>query len=159
MPVRLVMNTGDGVGALALMPAHLAVRRMMGYKAVTVFPGNDPRIEPTHQAAVALLDPSTGRLFALVDGTSITEIRTAAVSAVATRVLARPDASIVAIIGAGAQARTHVEALAHVRHLTDIRIWSRNPARAAEAVEGAALSSLYARSGRPPWHWMGLTSS
>jgi len=146
MPVRLVLNMRDGTGALALMPANLARSNLLGYKAVTVFPGTDPRIEPTHQAAVAVLDPGTGRTLGLVDGTSITEIRTAAVSAVATRHLARPDSTVLAVIGAGAQAAAHAEAIGHVRPLAEIRIWSRDGSRAAAlAARLAANPSVAAR--------------
>ncbi|HEU0237036.1 MAG TPA: ornithine cyclodeaminase family protein [Candidatus Limnocylindrales bacterium] len=146
MPVRLVLNTRDGTGAVALMPASLARSNLLGYKAVTVFPGTDPRIEPTHQAAVAVLDPGTGRMLGLVDGTSITEIRTAAVSAVATRHLARADSTVLAVIGAGAQAAAHAEAIGQVRPLAEIRIWSRHGSRAADlAARLAANRSVSAR--------------
>ena len=140
MPVRLVLTTRDGNGAVALMPAHLAASDLLGYKAVTVYPKTDPRIEPTHQAAVAVLDPNTGRMLGLIDGTAITEIRTAAVSAVATRHLARPDAAVLALIGAGAQAAAHVESIGHVRELREIRIWSRDPARARSLAARAGAS-------------------
>jgi ornithine cyclodeaminase len=137
MPVRLVTATHSGGGVVALMPAHLPDEGLFGYKAVTVFPGNDPAIEPTHQAAVAVLDQDTGRMLALVDGTAITEIRTAAVSAVATRHLARPDARVATVVGAGAQGRAHIAALAEVRDLDEIRVWSRDPARAQVAAREA----------------------
>ena len=138
MPVRLVLNTRDGAGALALMPANLAGSGLLGYKAVTVYPRNDPSVDPTHQAAVAILDPASGRLVGLVDGTSITEIRTAAVSAVATRYMARRDASTLAILGAGAQAAAHLEAIGHVRPIREIRVWSRSPGRAAALAHRAS---------------------
>ena len=137
MPVRLVLDTRDEAGALVLMPANLARSNLLGYKAVTVFPGTDPRREPTHQAAIAVLDPATGRMVGLVDGTSITEIRTAAVSAVATRYMAAPDASVLAVLGAGAQAEAHLASIGHVRPIREIRVWSRNPARAAALAERA----------------------
>lgn len=100
-------------------------------KAVSVFPGNAKRGIDTHQGAVLLFEADTGRLSALMDGAAITAIRTAAVSGVATDLLARSDASELAILGAGVQARTHVEAIAAVRPLRRVRIWSRNPERAA----------------------------
>jgi ornithine cyclodeaminase len=143
MPVRLVARTHDGRGVVALMPAHLGASGRFGYKAVTVFPDNDPAVVDTHEGAVAVLDPATGRMLGLVDGTAITTIRTAAVSAVATRHLARADARVAAILGAGVQARSHVEALAAVRDLAEMRIWSRDPDRArAAARETAALTGL-----------------
>jgi ornithine cyclodeaminase len=120
------------------MPANLARSNLLGYKAVTVFPRTDPREEPTHQAAIAVLEPSTGRMVGLVDGTSITEIRTAAVSAVATRYMAAPDASVLAVLGAGAQAEAHLGAIGYVRPIREIRVWSRNPARAAALAERAS---------------------
>jgi len=160
MPVRLVLNTRDGTGALALMPANLARSNLLGYKAVTVFPGTDPRIEPTHQAAVAVLDPGTGRMLGLVDGTSITEIRTAAVSAVATRHLARPDSTVLAVIGAGAQAAAHAEAIGRVRALDEIRIWSRDGGRAAAlATRLAAIPSVTARVRAVPDAWDALAGA
>jgi ornithine cyclodeaminase len=100
-------------------------------KAVSVFPGNAKRGIDTHQGAVLLFEADTGRLSALMDGAAITAIRTAAVSGVATDLLARRDAGELAILGAGVQARTHIEAIAAVRPLRRIRIWSRNPQRAA----------------------------
>jgi ornithine cyclodeaminase len=96
-------------------------------KAVSVFPGNAKRGIDTHQGAVLLFEADTGRLSALMDGAAITAIRTAAVSGVATDLLARRDATELAILGAGVQARTHIEAIAAVRPLRRVRIWSRNP--------------------------------
>src|SRR5438093_959239 len=92
-PLRTVMATGDGAGLLALMPAHLSSPSALGLKAVTIFPGNVERRLDTHQGAVLLLDSETGQLLALVNGTTITTIRTAAVSAVATAHLATPHAA------------------------------------------------------------------
>jgi alanine dehydrogenase len=128
VPVRESLRTLAGRGVLALMPAELAPstgRGVLGYKAVTVFPGNRPLGQPSHQAAIALHDAETGRMTALVEGTEITELRTAAVSAVATRHLARPNASVLAIMGAGAQARSHLRAIPHVRAIRRAVIWSR----------------------------------
>jgi alanine dehydrogenase len=85
VPVRLVLDAGPGVGAVALMPAELRGSNALGYKVVTVFPGARERGEPAHQAVVALLDSDTGRILAFLDGTSITAIRTAAVSPGPTR--------------------------------------------------------------------------
>lgn len=123
-PLRLQLAAADGAGILALMPAQLTGIGV-GYKAVSVFHGNAERGLPTHLATIALHDPATGMPIALMDGTRITEIRTAAVSAVATRHLSRTDAHVLAIIGTGVQARAHARAVAQVRALTEIRIVGR----------------------------------
>ncbi len=130
VPVRLVLDAGPGVGAVALMPAELRTSRALGYKVVTVFPGARDRGEPAHQAVVALLDPDTGRILAFLDGTSITAIRTAAVSAVATRHLAREDARILVVMGSGVQAERHLDSIPLVRDLSEIRVWARRPSEA-----------------------------
>jgi alanine dehydrogenase len=139
VPVRLVLDAGPGVGAVALMPAELRGSNALGYKVVTVFPGARERGEPAHQAVVALLDSDTGRILAFLDGTSITAIRTAAVSAVATRHLARPDARILTVMGSGVQAEQHLRSIPLVRDLGEIRVWARRPAE-AERVAGAHRS-------------------
>ncbi len=135
VPLRTVMRVPGVSGFLGLMPGYISPREgqegALGLKAVSVFPGNASRGIDTHQGAVLLFEADTGRLSALLDGAAITAIRTAAVSGVATDVLARPDASELAILGAGVQARTHIEAIAAVRPLRRIRIWSRNPEHAA----------------------------
>ena len=130
VPLRTVMRVPGVGGYLGLMPGYIAPRDggegALGMKAVSVFPGNAQRGIDTHQGGVLLFEADTGRLSALMDGAAITAIRTAAVSGVATEVLARPDASELAILGAGVQARTHIEAIATVRPLRRVRIWSRN---------------------------------
>jgi len=131
-PLRMVVRPPAAEELLALMPAHRdGDRRAWSVKAVTVSPGNAARGLDVHQGAVLLLDGETGRLRAVVDGSAITAVRTAAVSAVATRVLARSDADTLAILGAGGQARSHLEALAAVRSFRLARVWSRTPAHAA----------------------------
>lgn len=111
---------GGGTGAAAGAGAAL------GAKLVTVFGTNAARGLPTHLASIVLLDPDTGALRAILDGRYITEARTAAVSAVSSRLLARKDAASLAIIGSGVQARSHLEALQHVHgaSLRDVRVWS-----------------------------------
>ena len=99
----------------------------MGAKLVTVFHDNPRHGLPTHLATILLLDPATGGLLAILDGRYITEVRTAAVSAVATRYLARKDSSVLAIIGSGVQARSHLEALSLVRKFSDVRCGARLP--------------------------------
>jgi ornithine cyclodeaminase/alanine dehydrogenase-like protein (mu-crystallin family) len=135
VPLRMVMRIPATSGFLGLMPGYISptIGRdgALGLKAVSVFPGNAKRGIDTHQGAVLLFEPDTGRLSAVMDGGAITAIRTAAVSGVATDLLARRDASELAILGAGVQARTHLEAIAAVRALTRARVWSRNPERAA----------------------------
>jgi ornithine cyclodeaminase len=138
----MVMRMPDGSGFLGLMPGQLAPDKgndaALGMKAVSVFPGNVARGIDSHQGAVLLFEPDTGRLAALMDGATITAIRTAAVSAVATDLLARTDAAELAILGAGVQARTHLEAIAAVRRLRRVRVWSRNPEHARHFAEQAA---------------------
>jgi ornithine cyclodeaminase len=130
VPLRMVMRMPDGSGFLGVMPGQLSAdgdrTGALGMKAVSVFPGNTSRGIDTHQGAVLLFEVDTGRLSALMDGATITAIRTAAVSGVATDLLARKDATELAILGAGVQARTHLEAIASIRPLRKVRIWSRN---------------------------------
>ncbi len=143
-PVRLMTRTADESGVLALMPAHVGGSGF-GFKAVTVFHGNDERGLPSHQGLITLIDAETGTPLALMDGTRITAMRTAAVSAVATRHLARTDASVATIIGTGVQARTHAEALACVRELSEIRIVGRRP-DAAQQLAAELADRLPARA-------------
>jgi ornithine cyclodeaminase len=113
------------------MPAALASPNAVGAKLVTVYPGNHAKHLPSHLATIVLLDAETGGLVALMDGRYITEARTGAVSAVSVKHLARPDAGVLALIGSGVQARSHLEAIRCVRTLTDVRVWSPTPAHAA----------------------------
>jgi ornithine cyclodeaminase/alanine dehydrogenase-like protein (mu-crystallin family) len=123
-PVRSVLTVGPTKAYFGLMPAYIPAPASLGAKLVTVFGENHKRDLPSHLATILLLDPETGALQAIMDGRYITEARTAAVSAVSTRFLARPDASTLAIIGSGVQARSHLEAYQLVRQLKDVRIWS-----------------------------------
>jgi alanine dehydrogenase len=143
VPVRLVLHAGPGTGDVALMPAELRSSNALGYKVVTVFPGARDQGEATHQALVALLQPDTGRLLAFLDGTAITTLRTAAVSAVATRYLARTDARVLTILGSGVQAEAHIASIPRVRDLDEIRIWARRPEEAQRiAASHAAFAPL-----------------
>jgi ornithine cyclodeaminase len=126
-PVRTVLSVGPTHAYFGLMPAFIPQPASLGAKLVTVFNGNHARGLPSHLATIVLLDPDTGSLIALMDGRYITEARTAAVSAVSARHLSRPDASTLAIIGTGVQARSHLEAYAEVRALKDVRVWSPTP--------------------------------
>ena len=121
-PVRSVINVDPPGGFLGLMPA--LTPDGLGLKAVTFYPSNVERGIPTHMATIFLVDPQTGTPLAIMDGRLITEMRTAAVSAAATKLLASADAKILAILGSGVQARSHVEALQLVRPFEEIRVWS-----------------------------------
>ena len=123
-PVRSVLTVGPTKAYFGLMPAYVPNPGSLGAKLVTVFADNPAKHLPSHLATILLLDPETGALQAIMDGRYITEARTAAVSAVSARFLAKRDASTLAIIGSGVQARSHLEAFAEVRQLTDVRVWS-----------------------------------
>jgi ornithine cyclodeaminase/alanine dehydrogenase-like protein (mu-crystallin family) len=121
-PVRSVIKVDPPGGFLGLMPA--LTPDGLGLKAVTFYPPNAERGIPTHMATIFLVDRETGAPLAIMDGRLITEMRTAAVSAAATKLLASPDAKILAILGSGVQARSHAEALRLVRRFEEIRVWS-----------------------------------
>src|SRR5881296_692446 len=121
-PVRSVINVDPPGGFLGLMPA--LTPNGLGLKAVTFYPSNAERGIPTHMATLFLVDPETGAPLAIMDGRLITEMRTAAVSTAATKLLTGPDAKVLAILGSGVQAHSHFEALQLVRHFKEIRVWS-----------------------------------
>ena len=150
-PVRTALEIADR-SFFAVMPAFHGERSILGAKLVSVVPANASRGLHTHLAAISLFDADTGELLAVMDGRYITETRTAAASAVSVRHLARPEASVLAILGSGVQARSHCRVLPLVRRFAEIRAWSPNrdrleafcteagvqPARSAEdAVSGA----------------------
>jgi alanine dehydrogenase len=169
-PVRTVIPVG-GDAFCGLMPAYVpepprapaseargnarkSLTASLGAKLVTVFGGNPARGLPSHLATVLLLDPETGGLLALLDGRFITESRTAAVSAVSSRLLAREGAGSLAIIGSGVQARSHLDALSRVHHLRRVAVWSPDTAHRDRFVaESQQLAA--ARSNRTP---LGLKS-
>jgi len=122
-PVRTALEIGER-SFFAVMPAFDRERAILGAKLVSVAPANEKLGIPTHLAAIALFDASTGELLAIADGRYITEVRTAAASAVSVRHLARADARVLAILGSGVQARSHVELLPVVRQFEEIRVWS-----------------------------------
>jgi ornithine cyclodeaminase/alanine dehydrogenase-like protein (mu-crystallin family) len=137
-PLRTtVMPPFDGApGLLGLMPAVRAGESWLyGLKEVCVFPGNHAKGIDSHQGSVLLHDGQTGRLLAIMNGATITAIRTAAATAVASRALARPDSRVLALVGAGIQARWHLESLALVHDLAEIRVCSHRPERAAAFAE------------------------
>lgn len=128
-PVRVVVPIAEQGGFLFNMPAYTGAQ--LGAKLVTLFPNN--QAIPTHHALILLFQPTTGEPLAVMDGRLITEMRTAAVSAVATQALARPEASVLALLGAGVQAQSHLAALKLVRQFREIRVWSpRNAAAFAD---------------------------
>ncbi len=143
-PVRSVIkvDVAAATGFLGLMPA--LTPEGLGLKAVTFYPSNAERGIPTHMATIFLVDPRTGTPLAIMDGRLITEMRTAAVSAAATKLLAAPDSKILAILGSGVQARSHVEALRLVRQFEEVRVWSPTKEHAkqfAEEIGGTAVSA------------------
>jgi len=121
-PVRSILSIDPPGGFLGLMPA--LTPDGLGLKAVTFYPSNAERGIPTHMATIFLLDPQTGTPLAIMDGRLITEMRTAAVSAAATKLLASADAKVLAILGSGVQPLSHVEALRLVRQFEEIRVSS-----------------------------------
>ena len=141
-PVRSVIKVDPPGGFLGLMPA--LTPDGLGLKAVTFYPSNAQHGIPTHMATIFLVDPETGTPLATMDGRLITEMRTAAVSAAATKLLAPRDAKILAILGSGVQARSHVEALRLVRNFEEIRVWSPTREHAeqfAKEISAKAMST------------------
>jgi alanine dehydrogenase len=132
VPPRVAAWTDSG--ALVAMPVHLP-DVALATKLVTVFPGNAEQDRPSHQALIALFEPASGTPVALLDGTYVTAMRTAAAAAVAIRVLARPEASVVAILGAGVQGQAHLEVVPRVRDMREIRVASRSADHAAALAE------------------------
>lgn len=147
MPLRQFMPVPGGAGKLAVMPGAVGDPACFGVKIVSKFPRAAGDSHGTHVGAVTLLDAADGLPLALIDGATLTAIRTAAASAMATDLLARRDARTLLIIGSGEQARRHVEALRCVRAFDAVHIWGRDTARAvalAEAVEAEAVTDLEA---------------
>jgi ornithine cyclodeaminase len=144
LPLRTVLRLPSSTNAFALMPAVLtegmgdeAHARSLAAKIITVFPGNDATPFDSHIGVVLLFDGANGRLKAIMDASSITAIRTAAVSGLATRLLARSDATDLAILGTGVQAMTHLDAMRCVRDIRRVRVWSRTAARARDFAQRA----------------------
>ena len=136
-PLRTVLPVSEHGGFLGVMPA---CGRALGAKLVTFYPQN--KDIHTHHAMILLFRPETGEPLAVMDGRLITEMRTAAVSAVATRLLARADPKVLTILGSGVQARSHLEALRLVREFTEVRVWSpRNAERFAREFRVLAATS------------------
>ncbi|HEY2904631.1 MAG TPA: ornithine cyclodeaminase family protein [Vicinamibacterales bacterium] len=154
-PIRTVISVSGNHAFFGTMPAFAREPEALGAKLVTVFGANIDKGLPSHLASIVLLDPETGALLALMDGRYITEARTAAVSAVSSRLLARKTASSLAIIGSGVQARSHFEALSRVHRLRQVTIWSPNKAHREDlAAELAAANRSRAGVG-PDWDQAG----
>jgi ornithine cyclodeaminase len=138
LPLRSWFVLPDATNLLAWMPAYAESIKGMGIKVLSVFPNNHGTVYDSHIGVVLLFETENGLLKAIVDATAVTAIRTAAVSAVATRLLARPDARNLAIIGAGTQARTHLEAMLQVRKIRRVRIYNRTQENAVRLAEQAS---------------------
>ena len=166
-PLRSVVRPEGAAGFLGLMPAYRGGEKpAFGLKEICLFPGNPARGLDTHLGGVLLHSGETGELLAIMNASAITAIRTAAVSALATRLLAREDAKVHAIIGAGVQARSHLDAIPHVRKIEEVRICSRTRAKAEklaganvrvvdsieDAVRGADIISTTTSSREPVIH-------
>ncbi|MFQ5766881.1 MAG: ornithine cyclodeaminase family protein [Acidobacteriota bacterium] len=170
LPLRSITWMKDRSGALGLMPAILDRPAVMGVKVISVFPGNSGTALESHQGAILLFEMEHGRPYALVDAAAVTAVRTAAVSAAATRILSREDAGQMALLGSGVQAETHLEAILSVRPLKKVRVFSRTAshaqafarrasakydvevavaASAREAVSGAAILCTVTGSAEP----------
>ena len=135
-PLRTIIWPPGAAGAMGLMPSYASGKRAaFGLKAICVFPGNPAMGLDSHQGGVLLFSAETGELQALMNASAITAIRTAAVSGVATDLLAREDACNLALIGTGVQARTHLAAMSQVRSITRCRIASRHIEHAEEFAE------------------------
>jgi alanine dehydrogenase len=164
-PVRPVVEMGEAA-FFAAMPGFIRDPAVLGAKLVAVIAANQARGLPTHQASILLLDPQTGALIAVMDGRLITEMRTAAVSAVSAKYMARADAGVLAILGSGVQARSHLAALTLWRSFAEICVWSPTPDHvrqfaaesvvpvracrsAVEAVHGAGVVVLATASATP----------
>jgi alanine dehydrogenase len=164
-PVRTVFGLNDK-SLFGVMPAFVRSPSVHGAKMLTVIPSNTSKGLPTHLATIILLNPDTGGLLALVDGRSVTELRTAAVSAVSMRYLSGPAAAVMAILGSGVQARSHLAALSLTREFQEVRVWSptsshlerfvadadrpvRATSTAEEAVRGADVIVLATSSPTP----------
>jgi alanine dehydrogenase len=141
MPARTGAEVAERSGLLAVMPAYVPAVGALTTKLVSLFPLNAGTEIPTHQALIAVFDADDGRPVALLDGTHITAARTAAGSALSVRLLARADASTLAILGTGVQARAHARAVVRVRAVDEVRVAGGNPER-AEALARSLADEL-----------------
>jgi ornithine cyclodeaminase/alanine dehydrogenase-like protein (mu-crystallin family) len=145
-PNRTAADVAEVGGALIAMPAYLAGAGALAAKLVAMFPGNAALGLPTHKAIVAVFDPATGAPEAVMDGEVVTAMRTAACSALSAKLLAREDASVLAVLGTGVQARAHAEAVKRVRPVREVRIAGRSPdrVRALAGELGGVAAESYA---------------
>lgn len=135
-PLRTIVRPPGAAGIMGLMPAYsYGARSAFGLKAICIFPGNAAQGKDSHQGAVLLFGAESGELLAVINASAVTAVRTAAVSGVATRALAREEAGDLCVIGAGVQARTHIEAMSQVRRIRRCRVTSRRPERARMLAE------------------------
>jgi ornithine cyclodeaminase len=145
LPLRSVMIPPDAAGFMGLMPGWSRGRgagaAAFALKAVCIMPGNPARGLDAHQGLVTLFDGETGEPTAILDASAITAVRTAAVTAVATSVLARPDATTLALLGAGTQARAHLRALAGVRAFEQVRVYAPTTAHAQDLAQQAGAAA------------------
>ena len=143
-PVRNMLTIEEGKRYLGIMPA--VAEDAMGAKLVSFYPGNAGTGLPTHMAMVLLFRPDTGEPLAVMDARLITEMRTAAVSAAATRHLASPDSRILALLGSGVQAKAHLRALREVRSFEEVRVWSRTAEHALQFAERHQVRAMPAEA-------------
>jgi ornithine cyclodeaminase/alanine dehydrogenase-like protein (mu-crystallin family) len=139
-PVRTMLTIEEGRRYLGIMPA--VAEQAMGLKLVSFYPANAGTGIPTHMAVILLFRTDTGEPLAAMDGRLITEMRTAAVSAAATKRLAAPEARVLALLGSGVQARAHLEALSEVRNFEEVRVWSRTPEHASRFSEAHGVRAM-----------------
>ncbi|HEY1870565.1 MAG TPA: ornithine cyclodeaminase family protein [Chitinophagaceae bacterium] len=140
-PLRSLMWLPDKKGLLGMMPGYDATAGIMGIKVISVFHGNKNEGYPSHQGVVILFDARHGQPLMIFDAAEITAIRTAAASALATRLLARKNSEVLAIIGSGEQAKRHIESMLLVRNISQVNVWSRNKQNAVTL--GEKISERY----------------
>ncbi len=139
MPLRTVVPFEGAAGFMGMMPAWRGgAEPVFALKSLCIMPGNPARGLDSHQGTLTLFDGSTGEPTAILDASAVTSVRTAAVSAVATRVLARSDARVLAVLGAGVQGRAHLAALPAVRDFEEVRVYAPSPEHARALADGRA---------------------
>ena len=143
-PVRNMLTIEEGKRYLGIMPA--VAGDAMGAKLVSFFPQNAATGMPTHMAMIVLFSSQNGEPLAVMDGRLITEMRTAAVSAAATKLLAAPDSRVLALLGSGVQAGAHLQALSQVRSFAEVRVWSRTAEHAERFARQHKIKAMPARS-------------
>ncbi|HEY2706675.1 MAG TPA: ornithine cyclodeaminase family protein [Caulobacteraceae bacterium] len=141
VPLRSVTPVSGG-GLMAMMPGYLAEPECFGIKLLSLFPGNPAAGLSSHLGLVLLFEPEHGQPVAMLDAAELTAIRTAAVSGLATQLLAREDAGDLAILGSGEQAHSHLAAMRAVRQVRRVRVWSRNPDHAKSFAEAEQIEAV-----------------